>query len=99
MAGGDADALSRGHQSVGIFVLTSISEPKTVNLKCDPDRAVDLRERFPDDIFPGFHMNKKHWNTVSVMGSLDHKQIRELIQHSYSLVLDSLSKNVKATLI
>lgn len=81
-----------------IFLLTSISEPETVNLKCDPEKAVELRDQFPDDIFPGFHMNKKHWNTVSVVGSLDHNQIRELISHSFDLVFQSLPKSVQAGL-
>lgn len=81
-----------------IFALTSISEPETVNLKCDPVLAADLREKFSDDVFPGYHMNKKHWNTVSVVGSLDHNQIREMILMSYQLVLASLPKPVRNSL-
>lgn len=81
-----------------IFLLTSLSEPDTVNLKCDPEKAVELRDQFPDDVFPGYHMNKKHWNTISVTGSLDHNQIKDMISHSYDLVFQSLPKSLKSGL-
>lgn len=59
--------------------------PSRVNLKCDPERAVTLREEY-EGIVPGYHMNKKHWNTVMLDGSVPAKLIRELIDHSYGLV-------------
>ena len=62
-----------------MFALTGLEHhPSTVNLKCDPERAIDLRERH-EDVRPGYHMNKRHWNTLSLRGSLNSKQIFELI--------------------
>ncbi len=70
-----------------VFLLTSlISTPLSFNVKCDPDKAVELRERF-DCILPGYHMNKKHWNTIVVDGTLTKNQLEEFILKSYSLVL------------
>ena len=56
-----------------------------INLKCEPERAIELRERFPG-ITPGYHMNKKHWNTVATDGSVPDKLVLELVDHSYELV-------------
>jgi predicted DNA-binding protein (MmcQ/YjbR family) len=78
-----------------IFSLCSITEFQYVNLKCDPDRAVELRELFPG-ITPGYHMNKKTWNSVSVTGNVPDKLILELADHSYDLILASLPKKVQA---
>jgi predicted DNA-binding protein (MmcQ/YjbR family) len=81
-----------------IFALTGLdADVFTVNLKCDPDFAVDLRERYAE-VQPGYHMNKKHWNTVDFTGSLDGALLRELIDHSYDLVVRSLPKAVRAGL-
>lgn len=74
-----------------MYALIDIHEPNSINLKCDPDLAVDLRERH-EEITPGFHMNKKHWNTVSLVGSLGEKHIQEMIVNSYDLVVKSLTK-------
>ena len=69
-----------------MFALTSPDEfPPRVNLKCDPERALELRDRY-EAIIPGYHMNKRHWNTVILDGSLPDNLIRELIDHSYQLV-------------
>ena len=69
-----------------IFLLLSLdSQPLQFNAKCDPEMAVELRERY-DYIIPGYHMNKKHWNTIIVEDKATKKQIRELIDHSYQLV-------------
>ena len=76
-----------------MFALTDIDLFKSVNLKCDPEWSVELREKFPT-ITPGFHMNKKHWNTVEIDGSLSSKFIMELIDHSYNLVIAKLPKAV-----
>lgn len=71
----------------GMFCLLDIEwEEKTLNLKCDPDRAVALREEWPEQIRPGWHMNKVHWNTIDAEGLPDHL-IREMIQNSYDLVI------------
>lgn len=68
--------------------------PHSVNLKCDPERAIDLRDRY-EDIIPGFHMNKRHWNTLALGGRLPTKLVRELIDHSYQLVVASLTRKVR----
>jgi predicted DNA-binding protein (MmcQ/YjbR family) len=70
-----------------IFLLTGLdSSPLQFNVKCDPDKAIELREEYPDSILPGYHMNKKHWNTVIVDGSVPNRLLKELIDHSYDLV-------------
>jgi predicted DNA-binding protein (MmcQ/YjbR family) len=63
----------------------------TVNLKCDPDLALDLRDRY-EQIKPGYHMNKKHWNTVEIDGGIPAIELRGMIDHSYELVVRSLPK-------
>jgi len=69
-----------------VFCLMGLDrDPLSINLKCDPELAMELRERHPA-VIPGYHMNKKHWNTVSLDGSLTSKQIKEFIDHSYNLV-------------
>jgi len=71
-----------------MFALTGLdSEAFTVNLKCDPERAIQLREQYPEAILPGYHMSKKHWNTVHFEEGLDEELLRELIDHSYDLVV------------
>jgi predicted DNA-binding protein (MmcQ/YjbR family) len=77
-----------------IFALLSLDREPSVNLKCDPEKAVDLRERH-EDVIPGYHMNKKHWNTVMLEGSLPDSLVAELIEHSYQLVYLSLPRKVK----
>ncbi len=69
-----------------IFLLTGLDgEDFRFNVKCDPDLALELREQY-DCVQPGYHMNKKHWNTVLVDGSVSEKQLREWVLHSYNLV-------------
>lgn len=75
-----------------MFALTSPDDfPSTVNLKCDPERSLELRDEYPA-ITPGYHMNKKHWNTVILDGSVPSKLIRELIDHSFELVAPRAKK-------
>ncbi len=75
-----------------MFALTSLKkEHFEVNLKCDPERAVELREEY-SEIRAGFHMNKKHWNTVEFEGSLSTELLCELVDHSYELVVKKLKK-------
>lgn len=69
----------------------------TINLKCDPEKAEELRTNYIE-IIPGYHMNKKHWNTVDCQGVLEPRFIRELIQHSYDLVYNGLAKKIKDTI-
>jgi predicted DNA-binding protein (MmcQ/YjbR family) len=81
-----------------IFALTSLdATPLSVNLKCDPERAVELREQY-DAVVPGYHMNKKHWNTVRLNGSFRVADLQDWIDHSYDLVKKSLPKAVQAEL-
>lgn len=69
-----------------IFLLASLdAQPLQFNVKCNPEKAVELREQY-DCILPGYHMNKKHWNTIIVDGSLKHDDLKEHIDHSYKLV-------------
>jgi predicted DNA-binding protein (MmcQ/YjbR family) len=69
-----------------IFLLLSLdSDPLTFNAKCDPDHAIELREQH-ENIIPGYHMNKKHWNTVIVDGTLPARELKALIDESYDLV-------------
>ena len=82
-----------------MFALTSLnSEDFTVNLKCDPDKAIELREVNPQ-IIPGFHMNKKHWNTVSFDEGLLNSMLKEQIDHSYAMVVKGLTKKLKQALL
>ena len=80
-----------------LFALTDIDTFGSINLKCDPERAIELREAH-DYVRPGFHMNKKHWNTVLVGTGAPESQLRNLMDHSYELVLASLPKAVKAAM-
>lgn len=76
-----------------IFAIASPDDvPARINLKCDPQRAIELREQY-EAIIPGFHMNKKHWNTLILDGSLPPKLLRELIEHSYQLVVSKARKS------
>jgi len=77
-----------------IFALTDINTFASINLKCEPIKALQLREEFAA-IQPGYHMNKKHWNTVLVNGQIRYSLLLELIDHSYNLVYAGLSKSEK----
>ena len=81
-----------------MFALTDIDAFESVNLKCDPERAITLREEHDGAIIPGYHMSKKHWNTVVTDGRVSDVLIRELIDHSYELVVKSLTKKLKEEL-
>jgi predicted DNA-binding protein (MmcQ/YjbR family) len=80
-----------------IFAITSITTFDSVNLKCDPEEAVLLREKY-DAVIPGFHMNKKHWNTILMDGSIPDKLFLKWIDHSYAQVVKSLTKKQKEEL-
>ena len=77
-----------------MFLLTNLQKPDSFNAKCDPERAIALREEF-EEIVPGYHMSKVHWNTVSMTGRLTLMQLQELIDHSYVLVYEGLPKKLK----
>jgi predicted DNA-binding protein (MmcQ/YjbR family) len=75
-----------------MFALAALDEvPPTVDLKCDPDLALDLRDRY-EQVAPGYHMNKKHWNTVEIEGGIPDAELRKMIDHSYNLVIKKLPK-------
>jgi predicted DNA-binding protein (MmcQ/YjbR family) len=80
-----------------MFALTDLVDEFSLNLKCDPERAIALREQYPA-IQPGYHMSKVHWNTVNMDGSLSQKMILELIDHSYQLVVDKLPTRLRQEL-
>lgn len=77
-----------------LFLLTSITLGNQFNVKCDPELAVELRERHTE-VQPGYHMNKKLWNTVHMDGALTKKQLLEMIDHSYDQVFKGLPKKVQ----
>ncbi|WP_295769726.1 MmcQ/YjbR family DNA-binding protein [uncultured Mucilaginibacter sp.] len=80
-----------------LFLLIGLDTANRFNVKCDPERAVELREQFTE-VQPGYHMNKRHWNTVYMDGSLSRKQLCEMIDHSYTLIANSLPKKIKQEL-
>jgi len=75
-----------------MFLLAGLdASPLQINVKCDPDTAIDLREQYAC-VLPGYHMNKQHWNTVVMDGTLSNRQVKEMIDHSYELVAGSKKK-------
>lgn len=85
-----------------MFALASLSEwekgQPAANLKCDPERSEELRAEY-DDIKPGFHMSKTHWNTIAINRDVPDSLIRELIDHSYELIFASLTKKLQAEIL
>lgn len=80
-----------------MFALCSIDQFESINLKCNPETAVELRSAYLA-VEPGFHMNKKHWNTVYLDRDMDDKEVLKWIDHSYALVVESLSAKIRALL-
>ncbi|HLP18502.1 MAG TPA: MmcQ/YjbR family DNA-binding protein [Bacteroidota bacterium] len=79
-----------------IFLLTRIEQfPLSINLKCDPEHAIELREQY-DAVQPGYHMHKKHWITVTIDGSIRPNEILAMINHSYAQVVNGLPKSVRS---
>ena len=82
-----------------IFALASLDEvPATANLKSDPDLALELRDRY-EQVTPGYHMNKKHWNTVEIESGIPDVELRKMIDHSYELVVKSLPRKAREKLL
>jgi predicted DNA-binding protein (MmcQ/YjbR family) len=79
-----------------MFLLLNLNPPVSINIKCEPEMAVELRERY-DAVTPGYHMNKVHWNTVTLDGSIPDKHIYDWIDLSYNLVLSTFPKKDKET--
>ncbi len=80
-----------------MFALLNLDEEPSVNLKCDPEEAVRLREHY-ETVMPGFHMNKLHWNTILLNGRIPPEDIKEWIDNSYELVKEKLPKRIKEQL-
>lgn len=80
-----------------MFALLSLDDAHGISLKCDPERAIELREKYPA-IIPGYHLNKQLWNTIQIDASLSEKLIKELINHSYDLIVASLPNKLKQEL-
>jgi predicted DNA-binding protein (MmcQ/YjbR family) len=81
-----------------IFLICSMNaEPLQFNVKCDPEKVIELRERY-ECVQPGYHMNKKHWNTIVVDGTVSNSMLKEWIDDSYELIVDSLPAKAKAQL-
>ena len=82
-----------------MFALADLMDvPPRVNLKCDPDLALELRDRY-EQVTAGYHMNKKHWNTVVLDGVIPPAEVRKMIDHSYDLVVRSLPKAKREKLL
>lgn len=82
-----------------MFGLMSLNEiPATANLKCDPDLALELRDRY-EQVRPGYHMNKKHWNTIGIEGGIPAAELRAMIDHSYDLVVKSLPRKSRGAVL
>ncbi len=81
-----------------MFALTSLDQPLSINLKCDPEKAIQLREEH-EAIQPGYHMNKKHWNTIYIDGSIPASLVKSLIDDSYNLVVSKLTKKQQSELL
>ncbi len=77
-----------------IFAICNLHTFDSINLKCDPKKALELRASYPC-VVPGYHMNKKHWNTILLDGSMPDSEIRFWIDHSYELVLDGIPQKLR----
>jgi predicted DNA-binding protein (MmcQ/YjbR family) len=80
-----------------MFLLLSLETSLSLSLKCDPEKAINLRERY-SSVIPGYHFNKKHWNTIYIDGSIDEKLIFDWIDHSYELVIRKFPKSIRELL-
>ena len=80
-----------------MFCATNIETYAYINVKCDPEKAIELREQYPD-ILPGYHMSKKHWNSLRTDGNLSDQLIRAWIRDSYELVISKLPKKIREVL-
>ena len=80
-----------------MFALTNIDLFESVNLKCDPKIAIELREQY-EDVLPGYHMSKKHWNTIQVNGSISDDLVYKWVKDSYDLVVAKMTKKMRLEL-
>lgn len=94
--GDDVAVFKIGGKMFALVLLTG--DPGSVNLKCDPDWALELRAMHPA-VRPGYHQNKRHWNTVELDGTVDDSELREMVSHSYELVINGLPRSERARLL
>jgi len=80
-----------------MYCLLNMEPPFSINLKCEPGKAIELREQF-EDVQPGYHMNKKHWNSVEVDGSVPENLLKQWIDESYNIVVSGLTKKLQKEL-
>ena len=80
-----------------MFCLLNLTPPQSINLKCDPVKAIELREEY-EGVKPGYHMNKKHWNTISLLSNIPEDKIFEWINDSYDLVVSKLPGKMREEL-
>jgi len=80
-----------------MFTLTDTEDDFSINLKCNPEKAIELREKY-FAVQPGYHMSKKHWNTIKIDGSISDEVIYQWVDDSYKLVVDKLTKAQKGEL-
>lgn len=80
-----------------MFALTGMDNFVSVNVKCDPEKAIELREEY-NAVKPGYHMNKKHWNTIEVNSDMADQEVRDWVLHSYDLVVSKLPKKTREEL-
>jgi len=81
-----------------MFLLTNINKDLSMNVKCDPEKAIELREQY-SSVLPGWHMNKKHWNTVDIDGSIPDHILKGWVDNSYDLIVASLTKKLQNELL
>jgi predicted DNA-binding protein (MmcQ/YjbR family) len=81
-----------------MFAMTNLEGPFWINLKCDPEKAIELREQYPA-VKPGYHMNKKHWNTIEVDGSIPDNLLKQWIKESYDLVIKGMTRKERERLL
>ncbi|MGE0089947.1 MAG: MmcQ/YjbR family DNA-binding protein [Bacteroidales bacterium] len=78
-----------------MFALTDLEDEFSINLKCEPEKAIELRELYPDSVFAGYHMSKKHWNKILIDGRIPDKKLYEWTDLSYDLVFNKLPKAIR----
>jgi len=79
-----------------MFALLNINPPLSINLKCNPDNAIELREQY-DFVLPGYHMNKTHWNTIKLEAFIPEKLLKDWIDQSYNIVIGKLPASTRRT--
>ncbi|MEA3495395.1 MAG: MmcQ/YjbR family DNA-binding protein [Bacteroidota bacterium] len=82
-----------------MFLLSNLDGDLSINIKCDPENALELRASYPDTVLPGFHMNKKHWNTIKMNSTVNDDLVKQWIDDSYSLVVSKMTKKQQGKIL